>query len=143
VVRAARLCSALKKSRCGAVAAEFALIFPVLFSLLMGGFEYGFVAYSMSSLQFGANVVARDVAVNNLDRAAAEEALDAFLPPWMDGDVSMIMTEDNPGDPRLNSVTIELQADSTTATPLSLITRAYPITLSASATVRQELPYVD
>jgi Flp pilus assembly protein TadG len=143
VVRAARLSSALKKSRRGAVAAEFALIFPVLFTLLMGGFEYGFIAYSMSSLQFGANVVARDVAVNNLDRAAAEESLEAFLPPWMRGDVSMIMTEDHPEDPRLNSVTVELQAESTTATPLSLITRAYPLTLTASATVRQELPYVD
>ncbi len=133
----------LVTSRRGAVAAEFALVTPILLTLLMGGFEYGFMAYSMSAMQFGANVVARDIAVNNLSRAEAENRLVAYLPSWMSDDVDMSLTESNPTDPRLNSVTIEVEVPSTSATPIAMVSRLYPWTISASANVRQELPYVD
>ncbi len=127
----------------GAATLELALIAPVLMTLIFGGFEYGFLAYSMSCLQFGANVVARDVAVNHLGRANAQASLAAHLPPWLQGDVTMVLTEDHPGDPRMNSVKVEVSALSTAATPLSMVTRLHPWTLRASANVRQELPYVD
>lgn len=133
----------MKASRSGAAAAEFALIIPVFTTLLFGGFEFGMIAYSTSALQLAANVIARDVAVNNLDVEAATEKLQPYLPGYLQGHVSMSMSQSNPGDPRLNSVQVQLQAPSTSATPISIVSQAASWTVSVRANVQQELPYVD
>ena len=133
----------LKASRSGATAAEFALVVPVLMTLVFGAFEYGCIAYAMSSMQFGANVVARDVAVNNLGPAEAAARLQPYLPGWMQGEVEVSLTQSNPADPRLNMIRLQLETPAVSATPFAMMTRLHPWTLSAWADVRQELPYVD
>jgi hypothetical protein len=129
--------------RSGAAAAEFALVVPILTTLLFGSLEYGGMLYGMSSMQLAANVVARDVAVNNLDPAAAQARVQRFLPGWMRGHVTVNLVQSNPGTPHLNVIRLRLEAPSSAAAPISLISRLHSWTVSAEADVRQEPPYVD
>lgn len=133
--------AAVRSGRDGAVAAEFALIAPLLFSLLMGTIEYGSVVYSMSSMQYGANVVAREWAVNRLTPAQANARLDTFIPVWLRGHTTLSMQESNPSQPRTNTVTLTVGANSIDATPIAVFTRAHPWTITAQANVQQEMPY--
>lgn len=127
----------------GAVAAEFALVVPLLLTLFFGSLEYGTMFYGMNSMQFAANVAARDIAVNNLDAAATQARVQALLPGWMRGRVEVSLAQSNPNDARLNVIRLRLEAPSSAATPFSLLTRMHDWTLSAEADVRQELQYVD
>lgn len=56
----------MRRQREGAVAAEFALVAPLFFSLVMGGVEFSSVVYAISSMQLAANIAARDIEVNTL-----------------------------------------------------------------------------
>jgi Flp pilus assembly protein TadG len=129
------------RRREGAVAAEFALVAPLLFSLIMGGIEYGSLVYSMSSMQLAANVTARDIAVNNLSEAEAEARMAPYLPGWMAGDISISLSESHPDQPRINTRKIRLTADAADAVAISIFTRAASWTVSAEANVQQEMPF--
>lgn len=77
---AASVLGRLGRQRDGAVAAEFAMIFPIFFSFVAGGLEYGSIAYSINAMQQAANVAARDMAVNRLSAAEARLRMNPFLP---------------------------------------------------------------
>ncbi len=129
------------RSRSGSVAAEFALVTPIFFSLLFGALEYGSIGYSMSSMQQAANVVARDVAVNSLTQEQAESRLARHLPSWLDGKVNLQLTESHPGEPRINTVSVRLEVPASSATPISIFTRAASWDIVSEANVQQEMPY--
>jgi Flp pilus assembly protein TadG len=133
----------LAKSRRGAVAAESALVLPLLTTMILAVFEYGCVIYSYSLMQLGANRVARSVAVNVMSDAQAGTAMTGYLPGWMQGRTNVTVTQSAAIDPNANLISVRVTVPASAATPLSVLTRAVPWQLTADVTMKQELPYVD
>jgi len=119
------------------------LLMPLLTSMLFGAFEYGSVIYSYSAMQFGANRVARTVAVNRMTNEQAQTAVRNYLPGWVRDDVSVSVTQTAPADANSNLVRVQLSVPANNATPLAMLTRIVPWQLTANIAMKQELPYVD
>ena len=133
----------LMPCRRGSASTELVLIMPLFASMLFGTIEYGSVVYSYSAMQFGANRVARTVAVNRMSNAQAQTEVRNYLPGWVRNDVSVAVTQTAPGDPETNLVQVQLAVAAAQATPMALLTRAVPWQLTANVAMKQELPYVD
>ena len=134
---------ALQRDRAGSAVSEFALILPLLSTFVLGIIEFGTIVYSYSAMQFAATAAARQFAVNVSDEAASLAAARAVLPGWARDDVSLTMTQSNAGDVTRNRVSVRLTVAAAQTTPMAMITRVVPLTLTAEASVKQELPYVD
>lgn len=138
-----RAVAGVRFCRRGAAATELALILPLLTTMILAVFEYGAVIYSYSAMQFGANRVARTVAVNRMTNDQAQTAVRNYLPGWVRDDVSISVSQTAPADPETNLVQVQLSVAAAQATPLALLTRAVPWQLTANVAMKQELPYVD
>jgi Flp pilus assembly pilin Flp len=138
-----RVMRLVRRDRRGAVAAEFGLIAPLLFTLILGAIEYGGLLLSYSSMQFGGTVVTRALAVNDPALGDPETAVKGYLTPWSRGSVDVVVDETAPGFVETNLVRMRLEVPATEATPLPLLTRIVPWTLTATITMKQELPYVE
>ena len=130
-------------SRAGSAASEFALIVPLLTTLLMGVIEFGTVFFSYSAMQFAAHDAARHMAVNVSSPAVALADASNLVPGWARDNVSMSVTQSNPADPSQNVIRVRLAANAREMAVMSMITRMVPWTLTADASIKQELPYVD
>jgi Flp pilus assembly protein TadG len=126
--------------RRGAVAMEYAIIAPLLFTMILGIVEYGFVFYGYSSVQLAANQTARDIAVNTHNIANAEADLNAKLPPWI-GPSEVTVVRTNPGDLDHSDIVVTATTDAGAATPIKLFTSVLPMELTTSVTVKGELPF--
>jgi Flp pilus assembly protein TadG len=116
---------------------------PLLTSMMFGTLEYGTVIYSYSAMQFGANRVARTVAVNRMSNAQAQTAVRNYLPGWVRDDVSVSVSQSAPTDANANLVRVQLSVTAQQATPLAILTRVVPWQLTTDVSMKQELPYVD
>ena len=116
---------------------------PLLTTMILAVFEYGAVIYSYSAMQFGANRVARTVAVNRMTNDQAQTAVRNYLPGWVRDDVSISVFQTAPADAETNLVQVQLSVAAAQATPMALLTRAVPWQLTANVAMKQELPYVD
>ncbi len=116
---------------------------PLFASMLFGTIEYGSVIYSYSAMQFGANRVARTVAVNRMSNAQAQTAVRNYLPGWVRDDVTVAVSQTAPSDANTNLVRVQLSVSAQQATPLAILTRMMPWQLTANVAMKQELPYVD
>jgi hypothetical protein len=143
VVALSLLVRRVRADRAGSAVSEFALIVPLLSTLLFGTIEFGSLLYSYSAMQFGATAAARQFAVNVSDEATALAAAQAAVPGWARGDLVLSMTQSDPSDVNRNIINVELRLDADKAGALALITRMVPFTLVADASIKQELPYVD
>jgi len=119
------------------------MLMPLLTTMLFGSFEYGSVIYSYSAMQFGANRVARTVAVNRMTNAQAQTQVRNYLPVWVRNDVVVSVSQTAPTDASSNLVRVRLSVPARNATPLSMLTRVVPWQLTANVAMKQELPYVD
>ena len=133
----------LQRDRSGSAASEFALVLPLLTMLLFGVLEFGSIIYSFSAMQFGASNAARSFAVNTADEAAALASARAVLPGWVADDVSLQLAQTNAGDPNSNIIRVTLSVNASRASVISMLTRLVDLPLTAEATTKQELPYVD
>jgi Flp pilus assembly protein TadG len=130
----------LRGNRRGAIAAEFAMVAPLLFVTMFAIIEYGFVFYGYSAMQFGANAVARSIAVNKLKTNNAQTSLNSYLPRWM-GRATVVVQKSVPTDASRSWVQLRVTAPASSTTPIKIFTTAIPWTLSADVAVKQELPY--
>lgn len=132
-------------TRCtrGSAGSELVMLMPLLTTMLFGSFEYGSVIYSYSAMQFGANRVARTVAVNRMTNAQAQTQVRNYLPAWVRNDVVVSVSQTAPTDASSNLVRVQLSVPAKKATPLSMLTRVVPWQLTANVAMKQELPYVD
>ncbi len=133
----------LTRCRRGSASTELVLIMPLLTSMMFGTLEYGTVIYSYSAMQFGANRVARTVAVNRMSNAQAQTAVRNYLPGWVRDDVSVSVSQSAPTDANANLVRVQLSVAAQQATPLAILTRVVPWQLTTDVSMKQELPYVD
>lgn len=138
-----RAVAGVRSCRRGAAATELALILPLLTTMILAVFEYGAVIYSYSAMQFGANRVARTVAVNRMSNAQAQTAVRNYLPGWVRDDVTVAVSQTAPTDANTNLVRVQLSVPAQQATPLAILTRMMPWQLTANVAMKQELPYVD
>lgn len=141
MLRARQILQRLGCDRHGAVAAEFALISPLLFTMIVGIIEYSFIMFSFSAMQFGATTVAREMSVNSFKGSTPTEAVKSYLPGWLKDQVTVTVAQSTPADPRTNIFTVKVSAPALNATPMSVFTRSVPWTLSAEASMSQELPF--
>jgi Flp pilus assembly protein TadG len=84
----------------GAVAVEFALVFPLLILVLFGVIEYGAVYNAQLQLTGAAREAAREMAVTGSAgsaRAAALDAAPALVPALTTGDVALSSGSCAPG----------------------------------------------
>lgn len=73
------LCPAVLKSQDGTSIVEFAVISPVMFTLLLGGFDLGHNLYMRSVLQGAVNKAARDSALETGTQEEVQERVDASV----------------------------------------------------------------
>ncbi len=125
----------------GSVAAEFALIVPLLFSLVFGAFEAASIAFSMNLMQHEATVVARRLAVNNMMPDEVRDEVQRQLPGWLGTHVSASVTQTDLEQPRNNFITVQLTATAEDASLIVFFSRLVPWTLRARATAQQEVPF--
>lgn len=133
----------MRADRSGSAAAEFALVLPLLTTLLLGIIEFGTVFYSYSAMQFAASSAARQMAVNVADQATAISAARDVLPGWARDDVAITVVQSDPADPNRNVIRVRMVADAQAMATIGMITRMVPWSLTADASIKQELPYVD
>jgi Flp pilus assembly protein TadG len=126
--------------RRGSVALEYAIVAPLMFTMILGIIEYGFVFYGYSSVQLAANQTARDIAVNTHNIATAEDDLNEKLPPWIGpSDVTVVRT--NPTNLERSEVVITAVTDAGAATPIKIFTSLMPMELTTTVSVKAELPF--
>lgn len=82
--------------RSGAVAAEFALILPLLTLFLMGTIQLGFLVYTYNSMLTGARNGARQIAFGT-SVAQATTSVRQWLPPWAASAATVTITENDGG----------------------------------------------
>jgi Flp pilus assembly protein TadG len=131
------------KHKGGAVAAEFAIVLPVLMSLTFGTIEFGTMFYAFSSMQMAARDVTRQVAVNTLNVAGAPAELKSRLPQWMRNAATISIAESTPANPATNVYTTTLEIDASAATPLAFFSKATTWKLKTDVEMKQELPFVE
>jgi Flp pilus assembly protein TadG len=130
---------ALRACRRGAAALEFALVAPLLFTMTLGIIEYGFVFYGYSVVQYGANNVARSVAVNTMDIANAPAAVKAYMPGWIPAsNLTVTAQKSNTADPSRSDIQVRV-----VYAPIHVFTNVFPLTMTADVAVKQELPYAN
>lgn len=133
----------LRANRAGVVAAEFAIVSPVLLGLLFGTIEYGLALFSYSSMQTAARDVARQVAVNSLSFAGAPAELKSRLPAWMRNQATITLTQTTPANPATNVYTATVSVPMASATPLNFFTTMSSGSLRTEVEMKQELPFVE
>jgi hypothetical protein len=130
-------------NRSGATAAEFALVMPLLFTLLIGTLEFGVLLFTYSAMQMAAGNAARRIAVNSANVGAAGTIITQALPGWARPAITWTITQTNVADPGSNVIRVQLTGRSDRLTMMPMLTRMVPWTLVAAASTKQELPYED
>lgn len=133
----------LRADRQGAVAFEFALITPLLIGLVLGGMEYSFVLFGYSSMQLGADMAARAIAVNDVPAANVVAEVKSKMPFWMQSapGLTITQTQTNAVDPLQNVIRVEVSAPASSLTPVPLFTNAFGWTITTAVAVGQERPF--
>lgn len=88
------------RRKSGAVAAEFALIIPLLVTFLFGVLQFGFAIYTYTAMETAARTGARQMAFGT-STATAEAATRAALPGWVADEATVSSIEDDDGIARM------------------------------------------
>jgi Flp pilus assembly protein TadG len=88
------------RRKSGAIAAEFALIVPLVSVMLFGVLQFGFAIYTYNAMETAARTGARQI-VFGTNVAAAESATRASLPGWVADEATVNSVEDDDGIARM------------------------------------------
>lgn len=138
--RMRRLQKSMLADRRGATALEAAIVLPVFFGMTLATIEFGFLMYGLSLMHSAANIVARDIAVNAVDIGQAQADFERLQPSWFSG-TSVTATRTNAGSSKLTAVNVQVSVPARQTTPIKILTGLYSWTLTANASVKQELPF--
>lgn len=118
---------------------EFALVFPVLAALILGGIEFGLVIYSQNAMQSITRDAARKLAVNFYDLNTARSEIRDQLPGWIKNKSRVLIRNSSPNDPQNNVITVDVNVPARDAGILNLYTKMMgDWTISASVAMKQE-----
>lgn len=129
------------RCRKGAVAAEFAMIVPLMSALAFGTIEFGSLFFSYSAMQSASRDLARQVSVNTISVEAAESAAKARVPGWMRDSVSVSVLQSAPGNAAANVYTLRMSIPAKEATVMPFFTRGGDALLQTEVDMKQELPF--
>ena len=127
----------MRKNNRGQAIIEFALVLPVLVTLLVGLLEFGLFFHSHINVTFASKEAARIAA---LDANATNQTIAAAAQATMPSAANLTVTV-TPVAPRVTGlpVTVSVSRPHTFLTPLiSMLMPANPYTISASTTARSE-----
>jgi Flp pilus assembly protein TadG len=133
----------LARNRRGSAAVEFAILLPVLTTLLFGMFEVSMAMFTQSALQSAGRDVLRRVAVNTLPFASAEAAIRAQVPGWVGDELTITLTQTTPANPATNVYNVRLEVPFEAATPVAIFTRGRPWSIQTEIEMKQELPFAE
>ncbi len=138
-----RILTRARMYRCrkGAVAAEFALIVPIMSALAFGTIEYGSLFFSYSAMQSASRDLARQVAVNSISIENAQYQAVARVPGWMRDSVNVVVLQSAPGNAAANVYTLRMSVPAREATIMPFFTRGGDMMLQTEIEMKQELPF--
>nr|WP_171015507.1 TadE/TadG family type IV pilus assembly protein [Methylobacterium sp. L1A1] len=125
------------KDEHGAIAVEFALVVPLLVSLVFATVEFGGILYTQAAAEAATNNVVRQLATNRITQAQAKEAVRPLLPVWARSNVDVAVTASNPTKPESNLFTLATTIPMSQAAPTGFLKFIYS-DKSISATVTQQ-----
>ncbi len=119
-------------------AVEFALIVPVLFSMVFGIVEFSMILYTYNAAEHAAWDVARQLSTNQISTSQVSSLAVAELPSWARGGAT-VSTSSSSTNPSLNHYTVQISIPATAASPTNVLSFAYgTVTLKAISTMQQE-----
>jgi Flp pilus assembly protein TadG len=122
----------------GATAVEFALIAPVLIALTMGIIEFGLMLYTQASAASAARDVTRRIATNRLTVANASTTVVQQLPPWVQPNATVTVTQTTPGTASTNQIAVRVSFPANKATPTNSLNALYGTITLVSRRMQQE-----
>lgn len=127
------------RDEAGSNSVEFALLLPVLITLLFGIIEFGLIIYTLNTAQSAARDVTRQLATNRITASQAPSAVLQQLPQWVVAGTSVNVVQTAPSDAGSNRFTTDVAFAARAATPTSLLAWAYGSTvLHAKVSMQQE-----
>lgn len=126
----------------GASAVEFALVIPVLLTLVLGIVEFGMIVYTYNASTHAARLVARQLATNRITTAQASDTAKANLPNWVKTSATVTVNQSNAANPNANDFTVDIKIPASAAAPSHFLLFAYSsLTINPVVTMQQE-PYL-
>ena len=116
-------------------AVEFALIAPLLLTLLCGTFQYGILMFAYNAMESAARDATRQLSTGTASEADARTAAQTNLPPWVSTQLWNVVTRDvgSTGTDRVQT-TISVPSDAVSI--LNLV--PMPQTLSVKVVMQKE-----
>ncbi len=131
---------AFRRSESGVSAVEFAIIVPVLMTIVMGVLEFGMILYTFNSSENAARDVARRLATNRLTTAQASDTAKAELPGWASPSATVTVAQSAPTDPSQNQFTVSIAIPAKSATASNFLVGLYgSVTLNSKVVLQQEI----
>ena len=122
----------------GMSAVEFAILSPILLTLVFGIIEFALILFTYNAAGHAAWDVTRQLATNRLTSAQASAAATSGLPSWVQSQAT-VNVQASSTDPTTNRYTVSISFPATAATPSTFLSWAYSTTtLTAQSTMQQE-----
>lgn len=125
----------IARDRRGVAATEFALVLPVLITLLIGTMQYGLLLFTYSSMLEAARNATRRLAVGAASESQARDAALLVLPAWIASGNWTITPEDS-ATTGTTAVQTTISVSSQFAAVLNLV--PMPSTLTVRVVMRKE-----
>ncbi|MGH1571313.1 TadE/TadG family type IV pilus assembly protein [Methylobacterium sp. P31] len=123
----------------GSSAVEFALLLPILVTIIFGIIEFGLIIFTLNTAQSAARDATRQLATNRITASQAQSVVLQQLPRWVAAGTSVSVSQTNPTNPSSNQFTTDVSFAARAATPTNLLAWAYGNTiLHAKVSMQQE-----
>jgi Flp pilus assembly protein TadG len=123
----------------GSSVVEFALLLPVLVTIIFGIIEFGLIIFTLNTAESAARDATRQLATNRITASQAQSVVLQQLPRWVAAGTSVLVSQTAPSDPSNNRFTTDVSFAAKLATPTNLLSWAYgSTTLHAKVSMQQE-----
>ena len=123
----------------GSSAVEFALLLPVLVTIVFGIIEFGLIIFTLTTAESAARDATRQLATNRITVSQAQSVVLQQLPRWVAAATSVSVAQTDPTNPSSNQFTTDVSFAAKAATPTNLLIWAYGSTiLHAKVSMQQE-----
>ena len=128
-----------RASEHGVSAVEFALVSPLVVTLIMGILEFGCIFYTMMSAEFATGDASRRLAAHNITSSQVSALVVAGLPQWAQAQASAAATQSG-ASPVVWTITTTIPM--ATATPTNFLASVYGSSnLTVKSVMQQEPTY--
>lgn len=134
-----RLRCKFDEDQSGSSVVEFALLLPVLITIVFGIIEFGLIVFTLNAAESAARDATRQLATNRITASQAQSVVLQQLPRWVVAGTSVLVSQTAASDPSSNRFTTDVSFAARAATPTSMLSWAYGSTvLHAKVSMQQE-----